>query len=186
MALRPRGTDLRHRMPLRQPMLHGKPTEALLEDMCVEPTVALLVRLMAVRRLALLLRCIPVIRPSPLAPVRRPMLPVLSHTPQTLPSRMNGTPLPARIGGAICALPTSIPCAVMDINRRARPRKDERRAAVTLSSASLRGFFFVGRNALSIERELIRAARTQTALPGWTRWSHVPAGRWMRRVRFES
>jgi hypothetical protein len=36
-----------------------------------------------------------VIRPSPLALVGRPMPLLLNHMPQTLPSRMNGTPLPA-------------------------------------------------------------------------------------------
>ena len=62
----------------------------LLEDMPVEPTVALLVGTMA-----LPLRSIAVIRPSPLALVDRPMPLLLHHMPQTLPSRMNGTPLPA-------------------------------------------------------------------------------------------
>src|SRR5262245_29426116 len=116
MALRPQATALRQPTPLRQPM-------ALLEDMPVEPTVALVVRLIALRPmavLALLLRCMPVIRPSPLALVRRPMPLLLHHMPQTLPSRMNGTPLLARINAAICALPTSTLCAVMDSNHRVK------------------------------------------------------------------
>src|SRR5262249_50815183 len=126
-----RDMALRQPTPLRQPM-------ALLEDMPVEPTVALLVRLIALRPLAvlaLLLRCMPVIRPSPLALVRRLMLLLLHHMPQTLPSRTNGTPLLARINAAICALPTSIPCVVMDTNRHARPPKDERRSPIILSPA---------------------------------------------------
>ena len=89
MALRPQPTAL------PQPTLLGQPTPllqpmALLEDMPVEPTVALLVGTMA-----LPLRSIAVIRPSPLALVGRPMPLLLEHMPQTLPSRMNGTPLPA-------------------------------------------------------------------------------------------
>src|SRR5215813_13491396 len=100
MALRPQGTAL------RRPM-------ALLEDMPVEPTVALLVGPMALRALALPLRSMPVERPSPLALVGRPMPLLLDHMPQTLPSRMNGTPLPARIDAAICALPTPTPCVAM-------------------------------------------------------------------------
>src|ERR1700748_16061 len=84
----------------------GDQPMGLLEDMPVEPTVALLVRLIALRPLAvlaLLLRCIPVIRPSPLALVRAPMLLLLHHMPQPLPSRMNGTLRLARIDAAICA-----------------------------------------------------------------------------------
>src|SRR5262249_43651827 len=118
MALRPQVMALRQPTPLRQPTV--RQPMALLEDMPVEPTVALLVRLMALRHLALLLRCMPVIRPSPLALVRRPMQLLLHHMPQTLPSRMNGTPLPARIDAAICALPTSTPCAVMVSNHRVK------------------------------------------------------------------
>ena len=126
MALRPQVMALRQPTPLRQPTV--RQPMALLEDMPVEPTVALLVRLIALRPmavLALLLRCMPVIRPSPLALVRRPMPLLLHHMPQTLPSRTNGTPLLARINAAICALRTSIPCVVMDTNRRARNPKDE-------------------------------------------------------------
>ena len=82
-ALRLQPTALPQPMGLRK----GMP---LLEDMPVEPTVALLVRTMA-----LPLRSIAVIRPSPLALVGRPMPLLLNHMPQTLPSRMNGTPLPA-------------------------------------------------------------------------------------------
>ena len=69
---------------------------ALLEDMPVEPTVALLVRPIAVKTMALPLRSTPVVRPSPLALVGRPMLLLLERTPHNLPSRMNGTPLPAQ------------------------------------------------------------------------------------------
>ena len=131
MALRPQA--LRQPTPRRQATPRRQPMEmALLEDMPAEPTVALLVKLI-VAVLALLLRCMPVIRPSPLALVRRPMQLLLHHMPQTLPSRMNGTPLPARIDAAICALPTSTPCAVM-------------LAPNPKSPAPLRGFFFVGRN----------------------------------------
>ena len=141
MALRPQAlrqpTHLRPaNMPLRQPL-------GLLEDMPVEPTVALLVRLIALRPmavLALLLRCMPVIRPSPLALVRRPMPLLLHHMPQTLPSRMNGTQLPARIDAAICASPTPTPCAGTVSKRRVK--KNEQRSTLTLSPASLRGFFF--------------------------------------------
>src|SRR6476660_5738434 len=96
--LRRKPTPLHQPTPLRQAI-----GMALLEDMPVEPTVALLVRLIALRPmavLALLLRCIPVIRPSPLALVRRPMPLLLHYMPQTLPTRMNGTPLPARIDAA--------------------------------------------------------------------------------------
>jgi hypothetical protein len=42
------------------------------------------------------LRSMPVVRPSPLALVGRPMPLLLDHMPQTLPSRMNGTPVPAQ------------------------------------------------------------------------------------------
>ena len=87
MALRPQATALRQPTPLRQPM-------ALLEDMPVEPTVALLVRPMALRPMALValpLRSMPVVRPSPLALVGSPMPLLLEHMPETLPSRMNGT-----------------------------------------------------------------------------------------------
>src|SRR5262245_24500403 len=141
MALRPQ--VLRRRRPLRPPYTHLRQPLGLLEDLPVEPTVALLVRLIALRPLALLvllLRCMPVIRPSPLALVRRPMPLLLHHMPQTLPSRMNGTQLPARINAAICALLTSTPCAVMVSKHRV---KNERRFPLTLSPASRRGFFFV-------------------------------------------
>jgi hypothetical protein len=151
MALRPQGTVLRRPTPLRQATPLRQPIEALLEDMPVELTVALLVRLMALRRLALLRRCMPVIRPSLLALVRRPMQLLLHHMPQTLPSRTNGTPLLARINAAICALPTSIPCVVMDTNRRVRPPKDERHSPLILSPAPLRGFFFAGRSGCRAE-----------------------------------
>src|SRR5262245_43340127 len=144
MALR------RQAMALRQPTLLRQPTVrqpmALLEDMPVEPTVALLVRLIALRPLAvlaLLLRCMPVIRPSPLALVRRPMPLLLHHMPQTLPNRTTGTPLLARINAAIRALPTSIPCAVMVSKHHV---KNERRSTLALSPASLRGFFFARRS----------------------------------------
>src|SRR5215472_771948 len=136
MALRPQAMALRQPTPLRQPTV--RQPMALLEDMPVEPTVALLVRLMALRHLALLLRCMPVIRPSPLALVRRPMLLLLHHMPQTLPSRMNGTPLLARIDAAICALPTSTPCAVMVSNHRVR--KNKRRSSLTVSPARCGAF----------------------------------------------
>jgi hypothetical protein len=105
MALRPQA--LRQATPLHQPTpLHQRIDRALLEDMPVEPTVALLVRPIGVRPMAVLalpLRCMPVIRPSPLVLVRHPMPLPLRHMPQTLPSRMNGTPLPARIDAATCA-----------------------------------------------------------------------------------
>jgi hypothetical protein len=72
-------------MPLRQPM-------ALLEDMPVEPTVVLLVRPIALPlTMVLPLRSMPVVRPSPLALVGRPMPLLLEHMPETLPSRTNGT-----------------------------------------------------------------------------------------------
>ena len=99
MALRPQATRLRPPMPLRQPTPLGQTIE-LLEGMPVEPTVAPLVRPML---LALPLQPMAVIRPSPLALVRRPMPLLLEHMRQTRPSRMNGTPLPARISAAICA-----------------------------------------------------------------------------------
>ena len=91
MALRPQPT------PLRQPTLLHQPTPlrqpmALLEDMPVEPIA--LVGPMALRPMALValpLRSMPVVRPSPLALVGRPMPLLLDHMPQTLPSRMNGT-----------------------------------------------------------------------------------------------
>ena len=95
MALRPQPalpqpTPLHQPTPLRQPMV-------LLEDMPVEPTVALLVRPMALGlTMVLPLRSMPVVRLSLLALVGRPMPLLLDHMPQTLPSRMNGTPLPAR------------------------------------------------------------------------------------------
>ena len=84
MALRAlhQPTLLHQPTPLRQPM-------ALLEDMPVEPTVALLVRPMAF--VVLPLRSIPVVRPSPLALVGRPTPLILEHMPHNLPSRMNGT-----------------------------------------------------------------------------------------------
>ena len=92
MALRPQPalpqpTPLHQPTPLRQPM-------ALLEDMPVEPTVALLVRPLALRPLALLvlpLRSMPVVRPSPLALVGSPMPLLLEHMRHNLPNRMNGT-----------------------------------------------------------------------------------------------
>ena len=92
MALRPQpaqATLLHQPTPLRQPL-------ALLEDMPVEPTVALLVRTIALRTMALPLRSTPVVRPSPLALVGSPMPLLLEHMPHNLPSRMNGTPLPVR------------------------------------------------------------------------------------------
>ena len=101
MALRPLPTPLRQPTPLDQPTPLRQPM-ALLEDMPVEPTVALLVRTIALR-LALPLRSMPAVRLSPLALVGRPMPLLLDRTPQTLPSRMNGTPLPARIDAATCA-----------------------------------------------------------------------------------
>jgi hypothetical protein len=99
--------------------------------MPVEPTVALLVRPTAMP-LALPLRSMAAIRPSPLALVRRPMPLLLDHMPQTLPSRMNGTPLPARTDVAICASRTPIPCAVMVSKNRVR---NERRSPLILSPA---------------------------------------------------
>jgi len=74
---------------LRQPL-------ALLEDMPVAPTVALLVSPIALRTMALPLRSTPVVRPSPLARVGSPMPLLLEHMPHNLPSRTNGTPLPAQ------------------------------------------------------------------------------------------
>jgi len=91
MALRPQPTAL------PQPTLLGQPTPlrqpmALLEDMPVEPTVALRVRPMALRPIqALPLRSMPVVRPSPLALVGSPMPLLLEHMPHNLPNRMNGT-----------------------------------------------------------------------------------------------
>src|SRR5215468_6263649 len=70
--------------PLRQPM-------ALLEDMPVEPTVALLVRPMALRPIVVLpLRSMPVVRPSPLALVGSPMPLLPEHMPHHLPNPMDG------------------------------------------------------------------------------------------------
>ena len=136
MALRPQPTALRLPTLLGQPTPLRLPIDlALLEDMPVEPTVALLVRPMAlrVRPMALPLRPMPVIRPSPLALVHRPTPFLLDHMPQTLPSRMNGTPLPARIDAAICASRTPTPYAGMVSKRRAK--KSERRSSVTLNPA---------------------------------------------------
>ena len=82
LRLQPAQATLLHQpTPLRQPL-------ALLEDMPVEPTVALLVRTIALR-LALPLRSMPVVRLSPLALVGRPTRLLLDRMPQTLPSRMN-------------------------------------------------------------------------------------------------
>ena len=90
LRLQPAQATLLHQpTPLHQPL-------ALREDMPVEPTVALLVRPNAVRTMALPLRSIPVIRPSPLALVGSPMPFLLERMPHNLPSRMNGTPLPAQ------------------------------------------------------------------------------------------
>jgi hypothetical protein len=100
-------------MPLRQPM-------ALLEDMPVEPTVAL-----PVRPMALPLGPMAVIWPTPLAPVRRPMT---FSGPPLQTSHGNGMALPALIDAAACALPTSTPCADMGTKRRAHPPKNERRS----------------------------------------------------------
>src|SRR5215471_349338 len=125
LRLQPAQATLLHQpTPLHQPL-------PLLENMPVEPTVALLVSLIALR-LALPLRSIPAVRPSPLARVGRPMPLLLDHMPQTLPSRMNGTPLPARIDAAICALPTPTPCVAMVSKNRV---KNERRSSLTLSPA---------------------------------------------------
>jgi hypothetical protein len=133
--LRPQPTALRQPTPQRRPTPLGQPIEmALLEDMPVEPTVALLVRPTAMP-LALPLRSIPVIRPSPLALVGRPMPLLLDHMPQTLPSRMNGTPLPARTDAATCASRTPTPCAVMVSIR------NERRSPLILSPAPSGAFF---------------------------------------------
>ena len=125
MALRPQVTALRQLTPPPQPTPLRQRIEALLEDMPVEPTVALLVGPMALRALALPLRSMPVERPSPLALVGRPMPLPLDHMQQTLPSRMNGTLLPAQIDAAICASPTRTPCAGMVSKRRVK--KNERR-----------------------------------------------------------
>src|SRR5262249_57570736 len=90
MALRPQATALRQPTPLRQPM-------ALLEDMPVDPTVALLARLIALRPMALLPRPMAVISPTPLGRDRRPMT---WRGPATETHRTSGTPPPARTGAA--------------------------------------------------------------------------------------
>src|SRR5438874_4638422 len=137
MALRPQATALRQPTLLRQPM-------ALLEDMPVELTVALLARRIALRPMALLLRPMAVISPTPLGRDRRPMT---WRGPATETPRTSGTPLPARTDAATCASRIPIPCAVMDTKRRARPPKNERRSPLILSPAPLRGFFFADRSA---------------------------------------
>ena len=86
MALRPQPTALPQPTPLHQPTPLRQPM-ALLDDMPVEPTVALLVRPIVV----LPLRSMPVVRPSPLALVGSPMPLLLEHMPHNLPNRMNGT-----------------------------------------------------------------------------------------------
>ena len=89
LRLQPAQATLLHQpTPLRQPL-------ALRENMPVEPTVVPLVSLIALG-LALPLRSMPVVRLSPLALVGRPMPLLLERMPHNLPSRMNGTPLPAR------------------------------------------------------------------------------------------
>ena len=89
--------------PLPQPM-------ALLEDMPVAPTVALPV---PHDRPA-------VISSTPRALVRRPMTFLVKSMPVKALARGNGTPLPARISGAICALPTPTPCVATDSRGSAR------------------------------------------------------------------
>src|SRR5437016_5032666 len=130
MALRPQATALRQPTLLRQPM-------ALLEDMPVELTVALLARRIALRPMALLLRPMAVISLTPLGRDRRPMT---WRGPATETPRTSGTPLPARTDAATCASRIPIPCAVMDTKRRARPPKNERRPPLILSPARPRGF----------------------------------------------
>ena len=135
MALRPQATALRQPTLLRQPM-------ALLEDMPVELTVALLARRIALRPMALLLRPMAVISLTPLGRDRRPMT---WRGPATETPRLNGMPPPARTDAATCASRTPTRCAVMGTKRRARPPKNERRSPLILSPAPLRGFFFVPR-----------------------------------------
>src|SRR5262249_24782396 len=90
-VIRPSGTERDQLTPLHQPTPLRQPT-ALLEDMPVEPTVALLVRPIALPLIMVLpLRSMPVVRPSPLALVGSPMPLLLEHMPHNLPSRMNGT-----------------------------------------------------------------------------------------------
>jgi hypothetical protein len=103
MALRLQPTALPQPMALLKRM-------PLLEDMPVVPTAALPVPR---NRLA-------IISSTPLALVRRPMRFLVKYMPVKAPARGNGTPLPARISGAICALPTPTPCAATDSRRRAR------------------------------------------------------------------
>ena len=130
MALRPQATALRQPTPLRQPM-------ALLEDMPVEPTVALLAKLIALRPMALLPRPMAVISPTPLGRDRRPMT---WRGPATETHRTSGTPPPARTDAATCASRIPTRCAVMGTKRRARPPKNERRSPLILSQAPRRGF----------------------------------------------
>jgi hypothetical protein len=137
MALRPQAMVLRQPMPLRQPMV-------LLEDMPVEPTVAL-----PVRPMALPLGPMAVTWPTLLAPVRRPMT---FSGPPLQTSHGNGMALPAPIDAATCASRIPIPCAVMGIKRRARLPKNERHLSLILSPAARRGFFFVGRNSALIRQ----------------------------------
>jgi hypothetical protein len=111
MALRLQPTALPQPMALLKRM---RP----LEDMPVEPTVALLVPL---NRLAL-------ISSTHLALVRRRMTFLVKHMPVKALARGNGTPLRARIGGATCASRTPIPCAVMVSKHRVR---NERRSPLT-------------------------------------------------------
>jgi len=134
MALRPQAlhqpTPLRQHMPLRQPM-------GLLEDMPVEPTVALLVarlQLLPVRRPLLL----PVGPPTPLAPVRR-LMPSL-EVKDTHNSRMNGMPPPARTDAATCVSRTPTRCVDTVSKRRAHPRRDERPSPLNLSPARCGAF----------------------------------------------
>src|SRR5262249_60808315 len=90
----------------------------LLEDMPVEPTVALPVPLNGLA----------IISSTPLAPVRRPMTFLVKHPmtflvkhmPLKALARGNGTPVPARKSGAPCASPRATPRGVTDTRRRAK------------------------------------------------------------------
>jgi hypothetical protein len=55
-----------------------------------------------------------VISSTPRALVRRPMTFLVKSMPVKALARGSGTPLPARISGAICALPTPTPCVATD------------------------------------------------------------------------
>jgi len=97
MALRLQPTALPQPMALLKRM-------PLLENMLVEPTVALPVPR---DRLA-------VISSTPRALVRRRMTFLVKSMPVKALARGSGTPLPARTSGAIGALPTPTPCVATD------------------------------------------------------------------------